>query len=92
MIEPGVRRHDGWLLFDAPLPELGRGRGGDFARTLLSWSAQLPGGCKFALLPGAAGLCLRAELPGPGESEAQAAQVAAVYAGFAAAAELLGGV
>ena len=79
MLTPTVHREDGWLLYSAPLPER-------FAGDREALLDALPAGCKFACSEDAA-LRMQAELPAPSDC---AERVAAIEAGFAAAAARLG--
>ncbi len=83
MSAPSQRRQDGWILFDAPVA--GRPRATDACDwPLLERNARLTGGVKFARVPAATGLRLRAELPLETEGDLEA-RVAAVLAGYTAA-------
>jgi hypothetical protein len=89
VIRPVPKQEDGWLLFDAPLPN-----GGPLLRdvevvsaTLLGLNAALPAGCKYALV-GVSDLRVRAEQPASAEFDAPA-WMAALEAGFAAASHQL---
>jgi hypothetical protein len=83
LLTPTLRREDGWLLYSARVPKPCPAE----HETLLAWSGELPGGCKFARGAAPAELHVSAELPALAEC---AERVAVVAAGFAAAAVRLG--
>jgi hypothetical protein len=83
MLTPDVHRDEGWLLFGARVPETFPANG----ESLLRWSAELPGGCKFVRAAPRAPIWVRAEVPLAVESEER---IASVRVGFAAAAFRLG--
>lgn len=82
MLTPRLRRDEGWLLYDAPVPS-GSSR---CCEDLLAWSGALPGGCKFGAGASGAAVVL-AEIP---SGTAFAERCSAVESGFAVAAARLG--
>ena len=83
VLTPALERDDGWLLYAARVPAAEPGE----PATLLAWSGELPGNCKFARGAARAELFVQAELPRAVESFDRDAWV---RGGFAAAAARLG--
>ncbi len=83
MLTPRTYREDGWLLYDASVPPTCPGD----PETLLAWSGELPGGCRFGRDAMRGQLRVLAEVPA---SLASAEWERWVRAGFEAAACRLG--